>query len=156
MARFESKLNKAYGLTRWGVTCRELFVVKYEAGMQTSLAPHRDGTISTLLSANIALNLGCGEHPTLQPPCAFLGGGTQLSQFDDVVVSAPTGAAVTHPSKMLHGGAKIESGVRFLLVGFFDVASPVTYVDSWLVAFGDYLIEHHSEIVFQIRDILHL
>ena len=83
----------------------DAFVVKYNAtGGQTSLSPHRDGSV---LSFNIALN-DRGEYE---------GGGTWFEQMGEAL-PIDRGHVCAHASGVLHGGHPITSGVRYILVGF--------------------------------------
>ena len=134
---------------------RDLFFVRYEAGAQDRLTPHRDGT---LLSFNVLLSM---------PGRDFEGGGTRFCSIGDSceACKAPAPPAVAdrgghadstgcahcagtgraalqqqlgdltmHCGKLLHEGAPVVRGTRFVLVGFVTVRSP--RVDSDFV-------EHH-------------
>lgn len=82
----------------------DVFVVKYEAERQAYLSVHRD---SSLISLTIALN----------PQTDFDGGGMWVEPLDKVV-SLDQGQAVTFASNIRHGGHRITSGQRYILVGF--------------------------------------
>lgn len=131
---------------------RDLFFVRYEAGAQDRLTPHRDGT---LLSFNVLLS---------EPGRDFEGGGTRFFSIGDSCEAcrapqptvgaggggpagstgcahcAGTGRAALqqqlgdltmHCGKLLHEGAPVVRGTRFVLVGFVTVRSP--RVDSAFV-----------------------
>jgi hypothetical protein len=94
------------------------FVVKYDAeGGQTSLKPHRDGSV---LSFNIALN----------PATEFEGGGTWFDSLDDSV-RIDRGQVCSHASALLHGGHPITSGKRYILVAFVILEG----FDNWSMRF---------------------
>jgi hypothetical protein len=87
----------------------DVFIVKYSAraGEQASLGLHVDGSA---MSFQIALN---SESET----SGYSGGGIYL-QPSDCVIGLAAGEAVSFPGQLLHGGAAIRSGVRYILVGF--------------------------------------
>lgn len=83
----------------------DAFIVKYNAsGGQRELAPHRDGSV---LSFNIALN----ERG------AYAGGGTWFAGLN-ASLPIEQGHILAHASGVLHGGHPIDSGIRYILVGF--------------------------------------
>jgi len=83
----------------------DAFIVKYNhAGGQTSLSPHRDGSV---LSFNVALN----------EKCEYEGGGTWFAGIDRAL-PIERGHVCCHASGVLHGGHPITSGVRYILVAF--------------------------------------
>lgn len=90
---------------------RELFLVKYDAGAdgKAELALHRDGY---LLTFSVLLN------------DEFSGGGTRLETLGTNVCPERVGDAFLHSGRMLHGGAPITRGTRYILVGFVEVGSP--------------------------------
>jgi len=93
----------------------DLFLVKYDAMSldgQPTLAPHRDGS---LLSFSVALN---------DPMTAFNGGGTHFVGVNHVVRPKCVGDLVAHCGKLLHGGALVTAGKRFILVGFVKATGP--------------------------------
>lgn len=89
---------------------RDLFFVKYDARGQNYLDMHTDGS---LLSFNILLNQST----------EFEGGGTFFEHLQQTI-SGEQGDAVLHSGQVRHAGAGIQSGQRFLLVGFVDVHFP--------------------------------
>lgn len=107
--RLFPKIIKEYSLskaTRFGY--RDLFFVKYEdaSDVQSGLAPHRD---SSVFSFNILLN-----HQS-----EFTGGGTYFVDEDETV-RKEIGDCVVHSGRVLHMGTPIDSGRRYILVGFLD------------------------------------
>lgn len=107
--RLFPKIIEQYSLskaTRFGF--RDLFFVKYEAayGVQSGLAPHRD---SSVFSFNILLN----HHSE------FKGGGTYFAD-QNKTFTKEIGDCVVHSGRVLHMGTPIESGKRYILVGFLD------------------------------------
>jgi len=107
--RLFPKIIEDYSLskaTRFGH--RDLFFVKYEAtsGLQSGLAPHRD---SSVFSFNILLN-----HQS-----EFKGGGTNFVDQNETV-RKEVGDCVVHSGRVLHMGIPIDSGRRYILVGFLD------------------------------------
>jgi len=88
--------------------CRDLFVVRYEAGRQAALKKHTDGST---LSFNILLN----------PRDEFDGGGTYFTHLD-TAVGGKQGDLVIHDGNFEHAGTAITRGTRLLLVGFLETA----------------------------------
>jgi len=103
----------------WGLQHLESFVVKYAANCtglgcgQSELAAHMDGTNFAVLSYNILLNSASD----------FNGGGTLLESYDNYTVQINQGLAVTHASKLMHGGGSVTQGTRYILVGFMEFRS---------------------------------
>jgi hypothetical protein len=94
------------------------FVVKYDADAgQTSLKPHRDGSV---VSFNIALN----------PSDEYEGGGTWFASTDSAV-RIEVGQMCSHASALLHGGHPITSGKRYILVAFVILEG----FDNWSMRF---------------------
>jgi hypothetical protein len=91
------------------ISVRDLFYVRYSAapGQQADLSLHRDGSY---VSFNVLLN----------PESQFEGGGTYV-QCKDHVYTIAQGDAFLHSGQLLHAGALITSGERFILVGFLNV-----------------------------------
>lgn len=77
---------------------------------QSSLALHRDGSI---LSFNVLLN-----HPS-----EFDGGGTFIEPLQKTF-HIGQGDFFFHSGRVLHAGAEITRGERYLLVGFIDAINP--------------------------------
>ena len=92
---------------------RELFVVKYsaDAGGQHSLPLHRD---KYSLSFNVLLS----------DPSWFEGGGTRLETLGVTVQPEQAGDVFMHCGQMLHGGATVTKGVRYILVAFVEIMNP--------------------------------
>mmetsp|Transcript_39896 Transcript_39896/g.96997 ORF Transcript_39896/g.96997 Transcript_39896/m.96997 type:complete len:339 (-) Transcript_39896:539-1555(-) len=82
----------------------DVFVVKYDADQQSYLSVHRD---SSLISVTVQLN----------PSDDFEGGGMSIEALD-TVVELSQGQAVTFASNIRHGGNKVTTGLRYILVGF--------------------------------------
>ena len=108
---------------------RELFMVKYEAATTTDVAAgtetaaagaeqqpglelHRDGYL-------LSFNVLCSE-----PGAAFAGGGTRLETLGIDLRPDAVGDVLLHCGQMLHGGAPVTRGVRYILVGFVEVEAP--------------------------------
>jgi hypothetical protein len=102
---------KCYDLRHHQLSFRDLFFVYYKAapGHQSELSIHRDGS---LLSFNILLNNRTD----------FEGGGTFI-QETGATHHIHGGDALMHSGQVLHGGATVTSGERYLLVGFVNVMS---------------------------------
>jgi len=98
----------AYKLTGT-IKAFDLFVVKYDTDGQSSLNIHRDSSV---------LSFVC----LLSDPEDFEGGGTYYEHYDKTVKPGK-GDVLFHCGKIRHGGNKITSGKRFILIGFFDVVS---------------------------------
>jgi hypothetical protein len=99
-------LAMKYGFENEDLEILDVFLVKYSAAGQTGLAAHTDGC---LLSFNILLN----------ERIEFGGGGTYFPKFKKNV-EINTGDCLIHPGKIEHCGNPINSGNRFLLVGFVE------------------------------------
>ena len=109
---------------RLGLKVQDAFIVKYNATAgQRELLPHRDGSV---ISFNIALN---GIE-------AYQGGGTEFRLLPDkAAIRSPKGHILAHSSSLVHAGAPITSGVRYLLVCFVSVEPSLrawasSYVDD--------------------------
>eukprot|EP00808_Paulinella_micropora_P028944 g73836.t1 len=91
----------------------DLFFVKYSAqkGAQRDLGIHVDGSP---LSFNLLLNL----------PVEFEGGGTYFEATGEVVTNTQ-GSVLCHSGLARHGGWAINSGERYLLVGFLHISFEV-------------------------------
>lgn len=92
----------------------DAFVVKYDASAgQRQMAPHRDGAV---FSFNVALN-DLDEYE---------GGGTYfraLGRDGSVgVLRSPKGHVLAHSSALMHAGAEVKAGVRYILVAFCTIA----------------------------------
>jgi len=93
-------------------------VVKYNATAgQRELKPHRDGS---LLSFNIALN-------DLKQ---YENGGTWFDSMQSALRS-DRGHLLSHASGMLHGGAPITAGVRYILVAFVILRNYPQFAVRW-------------------------
>lgn len=82
---------------------KDIFIVKYDS-KNTHLSMHID---NNFMSLQILLNDD------------FLGGGTIFE--DGIVMKPKKGDLIFHSGKTLHGSIPITQGVRYLLVGFFDI-----------------------------------
>ena len=139
-------MAKAFGFGVAQLRFRDLFFVKYSAaeeGVQSGLAPHRDGS---LLSLNILLNdpaefegggtLFLDEGVTLNHRSGGgSGDGSSSATIAAASAAAPAPPAATamdvvaiqrgdclvHCGRLLHSGVPISRGHRYLLVGFIDV-----------------------------------
>ena len=105
-------------------------IVKYDAALgEVELGFHQDGP---LITCNIALNspdeyegggtilkaLQQGANLDREPPAGVL----RHEEGVGTAVVLPAGHALVHPGQVLHAGAPIHSGVRWLLGLFFDGA----------------------------------
>ena len=102
-------IKKYYNLTDSIITPNKEFIIKYTEDGQSELEIHRDQSI---ISYNILLN---SEYE-------FIGGGT-FFESNDLLVKPNQGDLLIHSGLIKHGGTKIISGTRYLLVGFLDVKS---------------------------------
>ena len=104
-------LAALFGLPARRLTAREVFIVKYSAvaGGQPELPLHRDGYT---FSFNVRLS------------DAFEGGGTRFDSIGLVLTPECLGDVLFHCGQMLHGGAPVVSGTRYILVGFVEVNDP--------------------------------
>ena len=84
----------------------DLFCIKYDCapGGQRNLKPHRD---CSLISFSILIN----------SPSEFTGGGTEFTAMEKTVAGGK-GDLVLHSGQLRHAGYPIESGERWILVGF--------------------------------------
>ncbi len=106
--RLFPEMCSRYGLGCHRLSFRDLFFVYYRAvGGQSELLVHRDGSI---LSFNILLN----------DRADFEGGGTFFQDTGAVHCVEQAGDALLHSGQVLHGGAAITAGERYLLVGFVN------------------------------------
>lgn len=85
----------------------DLFLIRYSAAGQKSLELHAD---ATTLSFSIALS----------DPKSYTGGGIAFDMLDAPLL-VDQGTAIMHPSKLLHRGADVHTGTRYVLVGFVSV-----------------------------------
>ena len=98
---------------QFGVAVHELwltdcFIIKYDAcGGQAGLGAHVD---QSEVSFNVLLN----------PRGAFEGGGTSFDALQ-ATVQPDQGEMVSHCGALLHGGAAVASGTRYVLAGFVRV-----------------------------------
>eukprot|EP00037_Helgoeca_nana_P016332 m.153788 g.153788 ORF g.153788 m.153788 type:complete len:428 (-) comp23468_c1_seq1:2348-3631(-) len=92
------------------LAARDVFIVKYSAGLggQPSLPLHRD---AYTLSFNLLLS----------SPDDFAGGGTHFESLDLTLRPERAGDVVMHSGQMLHGGAAVTRGVRYIIVGFVEI-----------------------------------
>ena len=59
-----------------------------------------------------------------EPGAAFAGGGTRLETLGIDLRPDAVGDVLLHCGQMLHGGAPVTRGVRYILVGFVEVEAP--------------------------------
>eukprot|EP00039_Didymoeca_costata_P013451 m.204670 g.204670 ORF g.204670 m.204670 type:complete len:556 (+) comp15777_c0_seq3:124-1791(+) len=155
--RVESKISEIFNLTQYrkGVIDHESFVVKYDVDCantnslgcgQGHLDAHRDGSEDTVISYNILLN-DAGD---------FDGGGTFLQAFNRKAAISKAGYAVTHPSKLRHGGAPVKRGQRYILVGFMVFDSLVAPTHRQLQKLSDNLSVRFPESLRYVQDHLEL
>jgi len=100
------KIKKLYDINGCFIYCRDVFIVKYKHDEQNELEFHRDGCE---ISFNILLN-------SIDD---FTGGGTEFE--DGTICKLNMGDMLIHCGKILHSGKKIESGIRYLLIGFLKL-----------------------------------
>ena len=91
------------------ITPFDLFVVKYDPNGQSMLSIHRDSSVLSFIAL-------------LSNPDDYIGGGTYYEYYDKTVMPAK-GDLLFHSGKIRHGGNKITSGKRYILIGFFNVDS---------------------------------
>ena len=87
---------------------QEVFLVKYSETGQDSLELHRD---AHLLSFNILLS----------DPASFDGGGTLVQALGGALQVEQRGDVLLHCGQMMHGGARVTRGTRYIIVGFVRV-----------------------------------
>ena len=111
-ARVFPLLRERFSLGGEAKEVNDLFLIRYrgdDASAQSELKMHTDGST---LSFSIALSA----------PTDFGGGGID---FD--LLPAPIrelqGSLVLHPSRLMHRGATVINGTRYVLVGFVGVGS---------------------------------
>jgi hypothetical protein len=111
-AAFPARLRRLCGAGGARLRVLDAFLVRYTAGAggAAELPMHSD---QGQLSLTLALNGGAA---------AFEGGGT-LFEGSGAAIAPPTGHALLFPSETLHGGERITSGRRYIIVAFM-------YVDS--------------------------
>eukprot|EP01047_Picozoa_sp_COSAG01_P003491 COSAG01_NODE_104_length_26171_cov_96.617612_17_plen_586_part_00 len=107
LAVLEKLMSSQRGKNADQITFRDVFVVKYDSdnGGQQSLKLHVDDSV---VSFQLALN----AHGT-----DFTGGGTYFQSMD-CIAALQMGECITFPGKLIHGGAVVTAGVRYILVGF--------------------------------------
>ena len=95
-----------YGLDLSELSVYDLFVIKYEhkPGEQRALPRHIDGSCFSFIVQLNALD-------------EFVGGGTKFAHASHPI-SVPAGHALLFNGRLLHAGANISSGARYLLAGF--------------------------------------
>ena len=118
----EAEARERFGLGEGGrVVPLDVFVVKYSAteGEQSELAVHRDNGILTF---SLLLN----------EPADFTGGGTYFERLGRVYRPS-RGVGVLHSALVRHGGYPIDTGVRYVMVGFCGLQSQYLVRDfpSW-------------------------
>lgn len=106
--RLVPAMADAYGLDRHHMRFRDVFVARYASKGQRLLRAHRDGSI---LSFNTLLNA----------PADFAGGGTYVHALNRTL-QAEQGRLFMHCSKFMHEGAPVLRGMRYILIGFLQLA----------------------------------
>ena len=104
-----------------------MFIVKYSGGidgLQDSLRLHTD---ASMVSFNLALSDDSHD---------YRGGGTFFPLYNHTIVKIHQGDLLVHDSGIIHGGAKITRGKRYLLVGFVDLKSWKNNFLYWYRHFG--------------------
>ena len=142
-------IGQHYNFSSEEMRMRDLFVVKYECGapgVQNRLAPHRDGNLlsfSILLSDPSSFDGGglrfhslgprcdvcCKSGPVIDASCARCQGVGRLA-----ITGVGRGDLTMHCGKLLHEGAPVTRGTRYVVVGFVNIESP--RVDSLFVNFS--------------------
>ena len=92
--------------------------------MQDSLRLHTD---ASMVSFNLALSDDSHD---------YRGGGTFFPLYNHTIVKIHQGDLLVHDSGIIHGGAKITRGKRYLLVGFVDLKSWKNNFLYWYRHFG--------------------
>lgn len=108
--RLAPVLERVFGVARGAIRANDLFVVRYDEGGRLRLANHTDdGDISF----NAILNAD------------FEGGGTRVwnrfAQEPFGHVRPPPGWTLAHSARVHHEGMPINSGTRYILVGFLSI-----------------------------------
>jgi hypothetical protein len=100
------KIRQLYDINGCCIYCADIFIVKYKHDEKNELEFHRDGYV---ISFNILLN-------SIDD---FTGGGTEFE--DGTICKLNMGDMLIHCGKILHSGKKIESGIRYILIGFLKL-----------------------------------
>ena len=95
----------------------DLFLIRYSPTGQDELPMHTDGST---LSFSIALS----------PPEQYGGGGIDFDLMPSPIIT-PQGSLVMHPSRLMHRGATVVSGRRYVLVGFVSVGDGAVFTFPW-------------------------
>ena len=134
-------LAKHFSFHMHELSMRDLFVVKYEASrrdVQDHLAPHRDGNLlsfSVLLSDPAEFDGGGLRFHSLGPTCKACSSTPRQHQHLSscshcngtgrlAIPGVGRGDLTLHCGKLLHEGAPVLRGKRYLIVGFVIVTSP--------------------------------
>ena len=130
-------LANHYAFAASELRIRDLFVVKYEAGaagVQDRLNPHRDGNLlsfSILLSKPTDFDGGGLRFHSLGPECdacspsAHRMGCPRCNGVGRLTIPhVGRGDLTAHCGKLLHEGAPVVRGRRYVVVGFVIVDSP--------------------------------
>jgi hypothetical protein len=92
----------------------EVFIVKYSAAGQSSLAPHKDGDDFSFV---ISLN----------SPDEYVGGGTRfiniIEEQEQTALRAPVGSALLFCGQNNHTGVEVINGSRYVIAGFLSLRS---------------------------------
>ena len=137
--RLAPLLSRIYGIPIQSIRANDLFVVRYDVGIQDRLHAHTDAND---ISFNVLLNDD------------FEGGGTrfwktrysQVNQDDTsygfvTVHPGRVGNVIVHPASIRHKGLPITEGTRFILVGFLSIDNihPLTHRPTKLSWYASWL-----------------
>ena len=105
----------AFGVNASQLVLLDLFIARYRANAQASLARHVDGAC---LSFIVQLN----------DPAEFQGGGT-LFDYSATPLSVPGGSALLFSGLLHHQGVRVTQGERIILAGFVGMSAPAESVE---------------------------
>lgn len=116
-------MAETYNVPLEELAFKDVFLVKYSSldGAQTGLPLHKD-------SGHISFNIALSDRSS------FTGGGSWMSILNDTLPVAQ-GQVLLHPAGILHRGLEIESGTRYILVGFVWVNSLTSH---WWLLWGSW------------------
>jgi len=128
-SRLAPLIERVYGVTPKALRANDIFVVRYDAGNQSYLKRHTD---SGDISFNVLLNSD------------FIGGGTRFWNRvtdENYLLNPFPGEVILSNAMINHEGVKINSGVRYILVGFINVdhIDPFTKKSTGLNIFASWL-----------------
>ena len=109
-ARLAPLLERIYGVPPTALKSSGMIFIRYEPGVRTRLVRHTD---EQLISFNILLSQN------------FTGGGTKFWNRDTQqpvthIQPSRVGQVLMHTGLVDHEGVPVDSGTRFILVGFLD------------------------------------